>query len=84
MKKKLQLIIILLTFIKSESIIYYYNDNLDYSDSNLKEILNVNYLGVFNDELVIFEIKNTSKINFPDHISKSSKKKLYSIPKNKI
>tara|TARA_Y100000590_G_scaffold366947_1_gene426656 strand:- start:1162 stop:2190 length:1029 start_codon:yes stop_codon:yes gene_type:complete len=69
----------IISSLKADSIIYYDDFYNLKSDNHLKEISNINYLGIYNDSLIIFEIQKFSKINFPEQIPKTSDIKLYSI-----
>lgn len=84
MKKYFSIVLLIFNTIIADSIVYYYNDSNAELGYILKEIQNIDYLGLRNDELLIFEIKQTSNVDIPDDLLQSSNSKLYSIQKNKV
>ena len=66
MKNYFTIVLLLTSTIIANSIVYYFNDPDADSEYILKEIKNIQYLGLYNDELLIFKRmkKKLTKISF--------------------
>ena len=86
MKKYLSSVLILIfNLLHADSIVYYYSDSsVEPEGYVLKKIENIKYSGLYNDELLIFQIQQISEIDMPDNLPESYIDKLYSIEKNKV
>tara|TARA_Y100000590_G_scaffold375758_1_gene440916 strand:+ start:285 stop:1304 length:1020 start_codon:yes stop_codon:yes gene_type:complete len=83
MKKYLSIAILLFNTIFTDSIVYYYSDS-NSQNFILKEIENIKYLGLLNDEFLIFQIKKISDISIPDNLTNTSINTFYRIKKNQV
>ena len=84
MKNYFTIVLLLTSTIIANSIVYYFNDPDADSGYILKEIENIQYLGLYNDELLIFKIQQTSNAAIPNDLLESFNKKIYSIKKKKV
>ena len=84
MKKYFTIVLLLSSTIIANSIVYYFNDPNTDKGYILKEIENIQYLGLYNDELLIFKIQQTSNAAIPDNLLESSIAKIYSINKKNV
>ena len=83
MKKYLSIAILLINTIVADAIVYYYND-FSSNTAVLKKIENIKYLGLLNDELLIFQLQEKSDIAVPRDLPKGYINKFYSIKKNQV